>query len=140
MVDLLAFLKARLDEDEQAARAAAEETGNPVWEYSGSDVIAEQTGYPGGITYVAVAPWDGDVPAPVGNHIARHDPARVLREVEAKRRILTRYEFVSSHGPAVDHTRAMDMTTGAQSALRDALRMLALPYTGHEDYREAWRL
>lgn len=66
MDDLIAFVAARLDEDEAAARAAVNFSyGVPDW----CD--------------------DGD---PDGVHIARHDPARVLREVEASRKLLVRYE------------------------------------------------
>lgn len=102
MNDLVAFLTARLDEDE----AYANEPGD--WnEYNPGD------------------------PA---------DPARVLREVEAKRRIIERAEFVDNHGPAIGHVRALDMTMAASSALGDVLQMLALPYADHPDYREAWRI
>lgn len=48
-------------------------------------------------------------------HIARHDPARVLAECEAKRRI-------------VDESRS-----------RLAMRLVALPYADHPDYREEWK-
>jgi hypothetical protein len=65
-------------------------------------------------------------------------PGWVLAEVQAKRSIIDRYAFVTSHGPAVDHTRAMDMTTGAAAALRDVLRFLALAYASHPDYRPEW--
>lgn len=105
MDDLVGFLKARLDEDEQAAR-----------EQDGTMPYAHQTG-------------------PMS---ARYSPERVLAEVDAKRRILDRAEFVAAHGPAVDHVRALDMTTGASAALRDALRLLALPYAQHPDYRQEW--
>jgi hypothetical protein len=62
----------------------------------------------------------------------------VLAEVQAKRRIIDRYEFVTSHGPAVDHRRAMDMTTGAAAALRDVLRFLTGPYADVPGYRPEW--
>jgi hypothetical protein len=111
--DLIAFLKARLDEDVKVARDATFWTGGvPEW------------------TARAEPDWV---------HIARHDPARVLAEVEAKRRIIDRAEFVANHGPARDHVRALDMTTGASAALRDVLRLLALPYADHPAYREEWR-
>jgi hypothetical protein len=61
-----------------------------------------------------------------------------LADVAAKRAIIERYQFLTSHGPAVDHTRAMDMTTGAISALRDVLRYLALPYADRDGYDPAW--
>lgn len=53
-------------------------------------------------------------------HIARHDPARILAECEAKRAIV-----------AYDH---VDLATYI-----DMTRLLALPYADHPDYREEWR-
>jgi hypothetical protein len=60
--DLIAFLNARLDEDEAAAKAWLP-FGNP-------DAAARE-------------------------HIARHDPARVLREVQAMRAILAAHPHVT---------------------------------------------
>jgi hypothetical protein len=76
--DLVAFLRARLDEDEQAARETLwEGSGNkPDWELPSSATVDV-----GGDEFYA-----GD--ATIARHIARHDPARGLREVEAKRRII----------------------------------------------------
>lgn len=62
----------------------------------------------------------------LSNHIARHDPARVLAECEAKRRIVERCS-------AVDY--AMPSTYLAHGILG----LLALPYADHPDYREEWR-
>jgi hypothetical protein len=53
-------------------------------------------------------------------HIARHDPARVLAECEAKRRIVEWYgEEPGRVGPA--------------------LGMLAAVYADHPEFREEWR-
>jgi hypothetical protein len=52
-------------------------------------------------------------------HIARHDPARVLADVEAKRRIV---EW--------DAEQPVD---------RGVLNILASVYADHPDYREEWR-
>ena len=67
-VTLAGFLAARLDEDERLARQALDEAGTE-----------RETRYP----YpdrLATCMHDG-----------RHSPARVLREVEAKRRILSEH-------------------------------------------------
>ncbi len=64
---------------------------------------------------------------------------RVLAEVKAQRAIVERAQFVDDHGPAVDHVRALDMSTGAAAALRDVLSLLALPYADHEDFDVSWR-
>jgi hypothetical protein len=58
-------------------------------------------------------------------HIARHDPARVLAEVDAKRRIIVECESLIDD-PAV---RAMET----------ALCLLALPYADHPDYDQTWK-
>jgi hypothetical protein len=69
-----------------------------------------------------------------GAHIARHDPARVLRDVAAKRRILA----------LADKTRAWtDGSAGATAGyaaaiVSDTLRLLALPYVDHPDFRPEW--
>lgn len=144
MIDLVAFLRARLDEDEQVARAACEyaeatwlldeEFGETVLWWPPEPRIAEkerQHGLP-----VVSDEWRGQTIESGGTriapHIARHDPARVLREVEAKRRLLYQFEH---HGNSVRATVAP--STGG--VWDDLLRMLALPYADHPDYREEWR-
>lgn len=76
--DLIAFVTARLDEDEAAAKAAT--SGD--WYATGEDILIRGRG----------PHWDGACVANAsgadGEHVARHDPARALREVEAKRAIL----------------------------------------------------
>jgi hypothetical protein len=75
MDNLVQFLHARYDEDEQAAHAAK---GGP-WHTDGGSVYATH-------------PTDEVVDyTESGEHIARHDPARVLAEVDAKRRRLARH-------------------------------------------------
>jgi hypothetical protein len=115
---MLAWLRQQLDEDERVARAADEGPwvvgttsgmayANGEWAYGGHVVRFED----GQIwpqrrvirgSHVASAPASGkgrmiadlaDGYRPSrreenAEHIARHDPARVLREVEAKRRLL----------------------------------------------------
>ena len=98
---LVEFLKARLNEDEQAAKAWLP-FGNP-------DAAARE-------------------------HIARHDPARVLAEVEAKRRILDEYEQAT--GQYATHSQ---VSAGEEIGLRFALKAIGLPYADHPDYDPAWR-
>src|SRR5450755_1958435 len=85
MTGLVAFLNARLDEDEAAA--------NRAWDEKARLTFAD-------IPRMRARDWDPDDIAMLGpsgparaisEHIARHDPGRVLREVEAGRRILARY-------------------------------------------------
>jgi hypothetical protein len=85
MDDLIAFLRARLDEDAELARQAEQVGGAPSWDRT-ADVLL----LPGLQTRRRLA--DRGVPdalqGAVEAHAARHDPARVLAEVDAKRRRL----------------------------------------------------
>lgn len=99
--DLIAFLRARLDEDEWAARAA-------------KDVAAKRTHYRASVT-------------------VRAD--RELRDVGAKRKLVDFWAIAYSKpgdfpGHDWDKVRANAVWT---------VRLLALRYADHDDYREEWR-
>jgi hypothetical protein len=70
-------------------------------------------------------------------------PARVLAEVDAKRRILELHRASTDHHADKDpycvgcwEAGGLD---GAPSHPCPTLRLLALPYADHPDYDEAWR-
>lgn len=154
MDDLVAFLRARLNEDEQAARSA---TPGP-WTYNPGKMWLDGEAFEKfdrskGLEFVSYGgPWPfvgcvavtglADHPQSMtdAGHIARHDPARVLREVEAKRLILRDLEqaelSLSTAGPG---TPPHDLMTGAVNTLRRAVRLLAVPYADHPGYRTKWR-
>lgn len=69
----------------------------------------------------------------VAGHIARWDPAHVLAEVGAKRRILDEFEAADAAAefPNLDGGRA--------EGLGRAVRLLALSYADRPGYREEWR-
>ncbi|WP_326565092.1 DUF6221 family protein [Amycolatopsis rhabdoformis] len=127
MDDLIAFLRARLDEDERIAK-----TADPgPWHADGGGIHK-------GHTTDEVVDYAGDN----AEHIARHDPARVLAEVAAKRLI------IELHQP--DHKQrdcgtCMSRKIGYQEDWIEeewpckTLCLLALPYADHPDYREEWR-
>jgi len=123
--EIIQFLIARLDEDEAASRIAEAEEASP-WStdsrgeniYSASDNPAHP---------FAIAPW-GDLGVEVSKHIARWDPARVLADIAAKRRIVLERPWPS--GRNWDLVRAWHDTT---------VRLFALQYAAHPDYREEWR-
>ena len=73
-------------------------------------------------------------------HIARHDPARVLAEVEAKRRIVDEPQPSGNYVYRDDGTPACG-TCGDYTVEWpcDTLKLLALPYADHPDYDPAWR-
>ena len=126
--DLIAFLSARFDEDEQIAKSAIQ----GPWHTCGHDEECEAADVIFGTSpivsnrVVQVAnlevAWQNRENAA---HIVRHDPARVLREVEAKRQLLD---------------EAMSIwNSDAEGAGLTILRLLALPHADHQDYREEWR-
>ncbi|MBP2583380.1 hypothetical protein J3A78_003858 [Streptomyces sp. PvR006] len=114
MADLIAFLSARLDEDAAAARRA----GDSFRQIGETGVIVATEG--DRAEECASANWAG-----IADHIVRHDPARVLAEVNAKRRIVTAYENYDNDAPELDVPESV-------------LRLLALPYADHPDYRPEW--
>ena len=106
MDDLVTFLKARLDEDEAGARDALALWPDTHWTID-----------PGSLVLI--------------HFHGRHDPARVLREVDAKRAIVRECEAVQK----------LNASTGREpSRFRDwLLRHLAAVYSGHPDYRAEWK-
>ncbi len=98
----VAFLGARLDEDEAIARATMRWSGPPWAEVGREERIPERA------------------------HIARHDPARVLREVAAKRAIWA--ACISADG---DRGPSNDLEAQALAWL---ILQLAAVYSDHPDY------
>lgn len=150
MTGLVEFLRARLTEDEMAAHQAGQYSGLrdrglvEGWELArfGEELrrLKVQTTY-GTLPPKLVTTFDDALfDRPIAAHIARHNPARVLREVEAKRGIIERHEQAREFGGKSTisaHVNAQD--DGYVQACFDALRDLALPYADHPDYREEWR-
>ncbi|WP_225811303.1 DUF6221 family protein [Streptomyces spinosus] len=136
MDELVEFLRARLTEDEQTARAAIAELDGPSgadWQYDRQyvETVRERT-------MVAVGSQDFMEPG-VGVHIARHDPARVLREIDAKRQIIEQHTVSETS----EFEGKTDTITYCPICRNDGecptLRLLALPYADHPDYRQEWR-
>lgn len=142
MSDLRAFLLARLDEDEAAARVAVP----GPWTVDGGTVYA---------THVTdeVVRYTQDS----ADHIARHDPARVLREIEAKRRMLKDLQL-QKHAVVEDcwytcaaateerdgdescddQRRGGPCDCGRDARVMRQLRLLAFPCADHDDYQPDW--
>lgn len=143
---LVVFLRARLDEDDAAARAAVD---GPWWVEDGldgewgSERDAEVVSSQGRL---AVLPHDKNG-ALNSDYIARHDPGRALREIEAKRRILdlhphcTWKDRPSDRGVLYCDTCHVEdgviSPDGGRPCL--TLRLLALPHAGHPGYLEKWK-
>lgn len=149
--DLVAFLKARLDDTAAKATAARGTT----WDATPGDVAADAWVINEDMHLL-------ETDAGTAAHIAEHDPARVLAEVTAKRQLtdasnawcsqacLTEHSFSGScglrwMGPVhededgrwlYDDTDARFSAPPVTSAW--ALRLLALPFADHPDYRPEW--
>lgn len=131
---LIRFVQERLANDERAATQCTTRD----WQFSGSlcQVHAEQEN--GSFRTIAWCAngYDDDFSNSI--HIAAFDPARVLREVASKRRILaevvTRIDELDRHLEA-DYGRG-DNTSGESDLL---LKLLAAPYDQHPEWDEAWR-
>ena len=136
MVNIVEFLRARLAADEAAARACAEVFPSP-WDVSDRGhtafVRADEPDYRVVVELeqsTAIDGWLGDRL----DHIARHDPARVLREVEAKRRIVAHIAIVTrSPWP-------ISVSSAYIADLNHLLQLLALPYADHPDFDPSWRV
>lgn len=81
MDEWAAFVKARLDEEEAAAKAAAA-AGRMRWAALGG-IVVDADDHDWAVTT--------DTLGEIAAHIARYDPARALRDVAAGRRILARH-------------------------------------------------
>jgi hypothetical protein len=136
IADLAAFLRARLDDTARKAQEALTDSGTGRW-----FVGRKWNVYDEGDT----TPHDDEETNPLvayGNtlacseHIAEHDPARVLAEVDAKRCILAAHP---ARLPGWCST--CDVPGDTQGNVHGCLtlRLLALPFADHPDYREEWR-
>lgn len=132
--ELVRWLREQLDEDERTARAACWDEQPDVWtarppqgrheRYTVVDYLGDGV--------VVVTPENADADG-VGQHIARHDPARVLRETEAKRQIIEQHERYAAE------RRRMMGGWDPQSDDSPILAALASVYVDRPGYREEWQ-
>jgi hypothetical protein len=136
MSDLAEFLLARIAEDEETAKNVLRwgkhsnyyrqpGVGFDRWtvrRHEESVLIEAHLGIFRPSLVLCVHYLDGDL----ADHIARWDPARVLAECEAKRRIVEAYRGDVSGTPSVD-------------AFWYAMVCAAAPYADHPDYDPAWQ-
>ena len=121
MDDLVTWLRAQLDEDERVAKKAGEAMG------------FDDPSFPDYRTY------DGWELEAADAFIAHLSPARVLREVESKRRIL---DEVISLIDQLDAQIESEWGSGGYNSTgeSDALvKLLALPFADRPGYQEAWK-
>ncbi|HLU95548.1 MAG TPA: DUF6221 family protein [Thermobifida alba] len=163
MSELVEFLRERLIEDEQTLHDA----GGLLCQWDtrpGPDAPEEEAEVWASGRFLLVPA----MPVDQARHIARHDPARVRREVEAKRDLLMRYErhlaekkdlqaALDEAEQAVEHEeRTGEWTKPAGwlrnlnregerletrgSVLRALMRAAAAVYQDHPDYEDSWRI
>jgi hypothetical protein len=141
--DLVAFLKARLDEDEAAANALAT-GGNPAIGKAGQWNAYIEGGDDGWAFEDDAANGVGAI---VGSHelaahIARYDPARAVREVTAKRAIVARHKTDIDPADALYGNSARCEECGTYVVLMGpcpTLRILAAVWSDHRDYHDEWK-
>ncbi|MFE7128935.1 DUF6221 family protein [Streptomyces sp. NPDC057617] len=154
MDDVVDFLRARLDDDERVARAA---TPGP-WRLD-STIHAELLNAGDGTTVIGGGRWGGEASVFESTedaiHIAEWDPSRVLREIDAKRRIVDIYadaleeraalrarmrEVIHSDSDEFGrlHQQESELIEAAERAA-PVVRLLAMPYGDRPGYREEWR-
>lgn len=130
--DLIAFYKARLREDEAAAQESY---------YEGQRWLTEEEG---------VYRWPDDELVHTADrkadarHIARHDPARALREVAAKRARLERHHpekdpaVIGLYGFLCAWCSSISVSAYQRWPCPDVLDDLAV-WSDHPDFQQEWK-
>jgi hypothetical protein len=139
MDNLVRWLNTQLDEDERIARAA---TAGP-WSRMGRRVLdptppSDRLGIGMAVGHAAA---DADFNE-TADHIAAHDPARVLREIDAKRQILTLHRPTGKRSTGSGGGTIQDCSVCQHFPARypcTTLRFLVLPYSDRPGYQESWR-
>ncbi|MFF3754017.1 DUF6221 family protein [Streptomyces sp. NPDC002018] len=120
---LVAFVRARLDEEERIAA----EAGGDNWRCP-PELPGEIHDRAGGIAFsVRTRGYD--------QHIARQDPAYTLRRIETNRVLLDEYTEVA---PLDIDRPAHDFASGRAVGLGFVVRQMAAEHAGHPDYQVKW--
>ncbi|WP_367134490.1 MULTISPECIES: DUF6221 family protein [Streptomyces] len=153
---LVTFLHARLNDDEQVARAAKPGPWIRHDHVAGVHADDATPDRPHGSAVADCRRVPDGHGVPNALHIVRHQPARVLADVAAKRRIVDDYAVLLSE---LDGLRMQMRVASAESRddnfmqmyqqegklieksrhLAPVIRSLALPYADHPDYQVEWR-
>lgn len=159
MDELIAFLTARLDEDESVMRrvlmfshegyaqgayeswAAERKVNNvepPYYDYQ--SVRTERTA----TRPIELVRLELDLGGHLADHIARFgSPKRVLADVAAKRRVVMNAvmarRVLESHERLPSSPTATDQQVLVMGAWESAVRLLASAYADHSDFKADWR-
>lgn len=122
MIDIVKFLRARLDEDEAGALSASRNGGRWISQEEHVETVEG--------CLIADFELKSD-----SSHCSEHDPARVLREVAAKRAMIEPFDqAVRKHEWLHDPWHRAIWTLH----LRNAIYPLATVYSDHPDYDRKW--
>ncbi|MGW8679632.1 DUF6221 family protein [Streptomyces sp. NPDC055817] len=147
MDELVQWYGAQLDDDESAALGAK---GKTAGRWTQDDGPPED---------IVLCDESGRLTMGQARHIARHDPARVLREIDGKRQLLADlltdqhfhneednwYSCASLVGEdgkpvCIDDSRAPGpCDCGRDARVKRRVALLALPYADRPGYKEEWR-
>ena len=140
MTDLTAFLLARIAEDEAAARACAEAFPSP-WEVVDRGHSATVKADAPNFWVVSAIDQEQETPGRWPGehleHIARHDPARVLAQCAAYRAIVEQWRESQISAESDD---GGPWSEGMAYAGELALRALASIWGDHPAYEAEWGL
>lgn len=142
---LVAFLRARYDERERAARFVLSDYAHheAAWSVPSTGVVDIGEG---SIADETILTGDG----PLAEFIADNDPQFVLADVAAKRQIVERNEAHAKKLARLNEKNSAGTLTQDQawqrsdlgvklSETRRVLKLLALPFAGHPSFKEEWR-
>jgi hypothetical protein len=139
MTDLVTFLKEHLDEDEDAAKRVRQpyrlyacEDGHLSEPVRVDDLYGDRDG-----EYDQWEDGEDRLPNHHNSWALVYDPARVLREIQAKRQILDDYERALKNSRAHPGDAA---SAGALLALHGVVKTIAATYADHPAFREEWRV
>jgi len=156
-ITLPGFVLARYGEIEAIARAAADESeASPygTWQFT----VDRDEASDGQVREVAALRLGSEVLSSVGpghlyfpgeemaTHIACHDPAYVLADIAAKRQLVERCVDDLAHGRDLPEgvrdgrdPDEVELDEEIAAVAKTTLEILALPFAGHQDWREEWR-
>jgi hypothetical protein len=163
--ELVAFYTARLDEKQQAAEVAQRQIAERVCPPVQVEEYVTRAGHWEAVPWLLsgrvvadVAEWGKVEIATIANdHVAHHDPAHVLADVAADRKLIARYKAaVESHQEALQALRGLrkadavpgeiqaadaDLAaaSGREGAFLTVLEDRAARFSDHEDYQPHWR-
>lgn len=133
MDDLARWLGEQLDEDQRIAREAGglawsrpEDPGDPaaIRDSEQERVVCDE-GWPSEGQEVHIAEWD---------------PARVLREIDAKREIVRAYQAAVAGRDDVEvGTDGYHRSVGTVTSLRRVICLLVTAYEDRPGFKEEWR-